>query len=142
MSDALNVLKARRAEIARELERLRREDQELAAVETVLDRYAEGEFVLHSERMVPAARSTPKSQREMVLAVLEDCIPPWVSSGDLVREARSRWGLEVDIKSLRPLLSVMKNENLIARAGRQLALKRRAREQEPKGARRRGAGRS
>lgn len=131
MTNAMSVLKARRQEIANTIERLKAEDKELASAEAVVERLAAG-AAKTSGAAPPRARAakalakaSPRSQRTLVLQLLSSCDPPWLGSGEIVKEVRSRYGVEIPERSLRPLLSVMKRERLIARAGRQVALSER-----------------
>jgi hypothetical protein len=130
MTNAMSALKARRQEIANTIERLKAEDKELASAEAVVERLAAG--AAKTSGVAPRARAaralskgSSRSQRTLVIQLLSSCDPPWLGSGEIVKEVRSRYGVEIPERSLRPLLSVMKRERLIARAGRQVALSER-----------------
>ena len=127
VSDPLAVLRARRAEIAREIELLRGEDADLATAENVLGRYAN--LSRPGQAPVPAPRrksERPGSQREFVMDVLLDCDPPWLQTGEILEAVARRWNHKIPAQSLRPLLSGMKREGVIARRGRLVALSSRA----------------
>ncbi len=120
VADPLSVLRARRAEIAREIELLRGEDADLATAETVLARFS-------GERAHPPAAplrkgERPTSQREFVIAVLSESDPAWLQTGEIIAEVKKRWTHKIPAPSLRPLLSGMKREGVIARRGRLIAL--------------------
>lgn len=129
MTDPLAILRVRRAEIARQIELLRGEDADLATAEAVLSRYAGGDG---RARQAPAPgrrkgqERRPQSQREFVIAVLSACEPAWLQANEILEEIPRRWGHEISAKSLRPLLSAMKREGVIARRGRLVALAQRA----------------
>jgi hypothetical protein len=127
--DALEVVQARRDEIARELDSLRHEDQQLEIAEQALRKLAVRPAPLNAARILstaPAAHREPRSQREVVLQVLREAKEPWMRSGEIVDQAHTRWSIRVPEKSLRPLLSVMKREGAIVRRGRLIAATDRA----------------
>jgi hypothetical protein len=128
MSDALTVIRTRRAEIARAIELLRVEDEELATTEVVLQRLGgETGAVSRPGTELQAHRwARPRSQREFVLDVLANCDTPWLRTREIVKHAKGRWGVSLPETSLRPLLSVMKRQKLIVRQGRVVALRERA----------------
>ena len=128
MSDPLITIRTRRAEIARAIELLRTEDDELATTEAVLQRLG-GQVATVARPGGEAQRWTrPRSQREFVLDVLSNSENAWLRIGEIVKQARARWGVSIPEPSLRPLLSVMKRRNVIVRQGRVVALRERAAE--------------
>jgi hypothetical protein len=130
MSDALTVIRTRRAEIVRAIELLRVEDDELATTEAVLQRLGgkPGE-ALHAAMELQAHQwARPRSQREFVLDVLASSPTPWLRTREIVKHAKARWGVSIPEASLRPLLSVMKRQKLLVRQGRVVALRERAQE--------------
>jgi hypothetical protein len=126
MSDTLATIQARRAEIARAISLLQTEDQELATAEAVLQRFSRAAKPGSTVGLPPNPRSRPRNQREFVLDVLASSEPVWLRSSDIVRLAKLRWGVDLPEPSLRPLLSVMKQQRLIVRKGRLVALSERA----------------
>ncbi|MBL8544348.1 MAG: hypothetical protein JNJ63_11135 [Hyphomonadaceae bacterium] len=144
MNDPVSVIRARRAEIALQLESLRAEDGELAAAEAVLSRLAGAERSVSSgssRRRAPPpsqapsqtpaqarrTRPLPRSQREFVLEALRTCTPPWRRTNDVLDDIFARWGVRIAAKSVRPLISGLKREGVIERQGRLIALAERAR---------------
>lgn len=125
----MSALRARREEIARAMEKLKAEDQELASAEAVLVRLTGAPSGKRSQSAPALAaaqvRGAPRSQRSLVIKLLSSCDPPWLGSGDIVKQVKERWGVEIPERSLRPLLSAMKRERVIARSGRQVALSER-----------------
>jgi hypothetical protein len=138
MNDAMSALRARREEIARAIEKLKNEDQELATAEAVLSRLGsngarQGGMPatsgagrgMSSVRAAQQVRGAPRSQRSLVIQTLASCDPPWLKSGEIVEQVKERYGVKIPERSLRPLLSAMKRERIIARSGRQVALSER-----------------
>lgn len=125
----LAAIAARRLEIQNEFERLKAEDIELARTEAVLSRFSTPRRA--SPNPPRPSHSHPKSHREIVIAALGSSPTPWVRATDIVGVAKTRWGIAIAEKSLRPLLTVMKREGAIARDGRWVALPERAREKLP-----------
>lgn len=131
MTNAKTALKSRRAEIASAIERLKAEDKELAAAEAVLERLGLSASISNdaragaSEMRAQSKKGSPPSQRTLVIQLLSSCDPPWLGSGEIVRQVKARYGVEIPERSLRPLLSAMKRERVIARSGRQVALSER-----------------
>lgn len=140
MSDALSIIRARRAEIAEAIEALKDEDRDLGTAELVLARLAGGAEPLraaHQSSAKSAAKSVaptarvaeakvrPSSQRGMVMEVLRHNSEPWLRSGELIAEVQRLWGAQVPEMSLRPLLSAMKRERVIVRDGHLIALRER-----------------
>lgn len=124
MSDALVSIRARRAEIALAISLLQSEDDELATTEAVLQRF---NGAGPTKSMTASRRAQrPRSQREYVLDVLASSDSPWLRSRDIARLAKGRWGVVIPEPSLRPLLSVMKQQKIIVRNGRLVALRERA----------------
>lgn len=121
MNDALSALRLKREEIARAVERLKAEDAELANAEAVLSRLSRSGSV-ESPVETATKKGAPLSQRSLVIKALASCDPPWVKSGDIVKEVKERYGVQIPELSLRPLLSALKRERIIARSGRQVAL--------------------
>ena len=136
--DALNAIRARRAEIARAIEALAIEDQELATTETVLARLTGGKSAppqrpaksrdATSEAKAPAR---PQSQRALVLETLARSDDAWLRSKDIISEIYKRWGERVPELSLRPLLTTLKNSRQVVRRGRFVALRERSAESRP-----------
>ena len=143
MLDAITALRTRRAEIARAIEALVAEDQELATTEQVLARLSgEGEptrgrgaALVRSagERTKGATRALkrPRSQREFVLDALSQASEPWLRTTDIIAEVKARWGEVIPEMSLRPLLTNLKKSRHITRQGRYVALRERAHEAKP-----------
>lgn len=132
------VIRARRAEIARQLAKLKAEDEELALVEQVLSRFAHRDTqdgAPHSSTGVRQRLLSPRSQREYVLDALSASDAVWLRSDQIVALARKRWGVVISERSLRPLLSVMKRDGQIVRQGRVLALPERVEERKAVGSR-------
>jgi hypothetical protein len=128
MSDPLITIRTRRSEIARAIELLRTEDDELATTEAVLQRLG-GQVATVARPSGEAQRwARPRSQREFVLDVLSNSDSAWLETREIVRQAKARWGVSIPEPSLRPLLSVMKRRNVIVRRGRVVALRERAAE--------------
>jgi len=146
----IELVRARRARIAREIELLRAEEAELALAEAALERLArsigvepprsedldqleKGLTALHQASVAEIGREPksdsgwvrPATQRDYILKVLEEASPPWVHSRDIQAVARERWGVVLPIQSLRPLLTSMKTKGVIVRKGRLIALRRR-----------------
>lgn len=136
MNDPSTTLRARRIEIARAIEALRAEDEELAIAEQVLGRLADGApSPRHAQAPLaiaaPRARTAdgpPQSQRELVLDALAASPAAWLRTRDIIMVAKKRWGVTIPEKSLRPLLSVLKNARQIVRQGRVVALPERVSE--------------
>lgn len=127
MRDKLEALRARRADIAREIKLLSDEDSELAVAETVFLRLS-GEHAPVKERASHKLEpDSPGTQREYVLWALNRSPQPWISSGEIIAMVSREWGVTIPERSLRPLLSVMKREGEISRQGRTLASRERAR---------------
>ncbi|MEZ5960632.1 MAG: hypothetical protein R3C30_09440 [Hyphomonadaceae bacterium] len=127
MTITLADIQARRDEIAREIERLRLEDEELAIAEQVLERLSGAEPRPRRPQPTPQAANAPRSQREFVLDALETSPEPWLKAKEIIAMARKRWAVVIPEKSLRPLLTMMKNQRLIERRGRLVAIRHRAR---------------
>lgn len=127
MTVTLADILARRDVIAREIERLRLEDEELAIAEQVMERLGGVEPKPRRPLAAPQAANAPRSQREFVLDAPETSPEPWLLAKEIIAIARTRWSVAIPEKSLRPLLTVMKNQRLIERRGRLVALRRRAR---------------
>lgn len=127
MAVTLADIQARRDEIARDIERLRLEDEELAIAEQVLERLGGAEPRPRRAVPAPQAANAPRSQRELVLDALEASAEPWLKAKEIIALVRKRWSVAIPEKSLRPLLTMMKNQRLIERRGRLLALRHRAR---------------
>lgn len=127
MAITLADIQARRDTIAREIECLRLEDEELAIAEQVMERLGGTEPRARQPFATPQAANAPRSQREFVLDALEISPEPWLKAKEIIAIARKRWSVVIPEKSLRPLLTVMKNQRLIERRGRLIALRRRAR---------------
>ena len=152
MSDPIAALRARRAEIARALEALEAEEAELATAEAVLLRLAppSARAKLASLASPPphAPRAQPRSfapaeipparrralrqssQRARVLEILATCNPAWVTIDDIVRIAARR-NFKISVNSLRPRLTLMKDDGEIVRDRRLIALRERALEARP-----------
>lgn len=131
MTDVLSALRARRKEIARSIELLRSEDEQLAQTEDVLTRLNSAAVRGVSEdraAFYSAPASRPTSQREAVLAVLSSSARAWLKSGEIAAQAQALWGMAIPELSLRPLLSNMRDSGEIVRRGRLIALKTRASE--------------
>ncbi len=134
MTNPSDTLRARRVQIAEMIETLRAEDQELEIAEQVLARMDAGSIRAPAKQggarlMAPrmsAIGDAPKSQRELVLDALAASSIPWIRARDIISLAKSRWGVTIPEKSLRPLLSVLKNNRRIVRHGRVVALRERA----------------
>jgi hypothetical protein len=62
------------------------------------------------------------------LQALETSQKAWVSAAEIIDLVRAQWGIVIPERSLRPLLSNMKGEGEIVRAGRVVALYSRGRE--------------
>jgi hypothetical protein len=132
---SISAIRARRSEISQQIERLRAEDEELRAVERVLQRLSapradEGEVLVLPDSGEGRSRlrdfRTPRSQREFVLDALATSEQAWLRSDEIIEHARKTWGVVISELSLRPLLSVMKRDGQIVRQGRALALPERA----------------
>jgi hypothetical protein len=140
MNKSLDAIVERRALIAREIEQLRAEDEELAVAEQVLERLDLPTGLDRRRADAPPkgngrpnsngrrAAKMPKTQREFVLDALGASPTALLRTRDIVALAESRWGVDIPEKSLRPLLTVMKNERRIERSGRVVALRERAHE--------------
>lgn len=134
MIDPIAVLRRKRGEISLVLARLRDEVARLEAdlldletAEAVLVRI--GQSPSAGEKIAgespSRANSRPKSQRQFVIEALQQCEPIWVRSGTIVELIQQKWGVSVPERSLRPLLTSLKREHVIARDGRLIALQSR-----------------
>jgi hypothetical protein len=147
MQANLNSVKARRVMIARQVDELRAEDEELASVETILARLAGGGARAPQKRGRkpgrPAAkarkangkangaakaskktrgrRSESGSQRELVLATLKKSGAGWMDVKQIIASVKSAHGVSIPPRSLSPLLSNMKKAGVIQRQGRRVA---------------------
>lgn len=124
MSNALATIRARREEIACAIAALHSEDDELAITEAVLMRFNGG--VQAATKPLARRGPRPRTQREFVLEALASSETPWLRSSEIARLVKRRWGVIVPEPSLRPLLSVMKQQKIIVRNGRLVALRERA----------------
>lgn len=126
MSNAMSAVRTRREEIGRSMERLKAEDQELATAEAVLARL-EAKTESSSVRVAAPVDSASLSQRALVIKLLSSSDCEWLRSGDILKQIKERYGVDIPERSVRPLLSVMKRERVIARSGRLVALAERVR---------------
>jgi hypothetical protein len=139
MSDApmknanLEAVRFRRAQVSDEIRRLKAEDAQLQIAEQVLRRLTPEAFVGATpiaQRAAPRPGSrkptTPRSQRDLVLRVLQDCDDPWLSTREVIDQIKQKWSVAIPEKSLRPLLSLLKRDGDIVRHGRVVALADRA----------------
>lgn len=129
MPKPLIAVRARRAEIARTIERLSAEDAELAVTEQVLARLLGAKGARTPYPPVPAVAGRalrPRSQREFVLDALARSDAAWLKSAEIIAFVQKTWGEVIPEMSLRPLLTNLKRANQIVRQGRLVALKARA----------------
>jgi len=127
----LDNVRARRAEISRAKEALEKEDQELAIAEKVAEkldpslvssvtRVADPDLVVPNKLLATAA---PKRHSDLVLSTLKASANTWFESSEELREeVRRIYGIEIIRGSFLPLLTSLKNEGLIVRDGRKVAL--------------------
>lgn len=142
----LAAIRARRAEIAKAMEVLAIEDQQLATTEQVLSRLGNSNAAAPSPGFEPGRRRATqlnqkprfRTQREFVLEALAVSPAAWLRTADLVAYVKSRWGEVMPELSLRPLLTKLKHEGLIIRSGRLVASRERSSEAKPRSARRKG----
>ena len=147
--DALIAIRDRRRQIAEQVARLGAEDKELIVAESVLARLGSdidaGDKTVGSKIVGPGNASggskiqagvsqgqLPRSQRELVIEALSSSHSAWLLTREIVVAVRDRWAVEIPEKSLRPLLSALKNSRRIVREGRMVALSARAREARPR----------
>ena len=146
MQANLNSVKARRVMIARQLDELRAEDEELASVETILARLSGGgartpqkrgrklgrpattrkangkaNGAAKSGKKTRGRRSDSGSQRELVLATLKKSGAGWMDVKQIIASVKSTHGVNIPPRSLSPLLSNMKKAGVIQRQGRKVA---------------------
>lgn len=111
---------------------LEAEERELAIAEKVLRRMEGGAEAPHkreamSTKAVANDGGAQKSQRAYLLEGLEAAETPWVTSGELLSLIQERWGARLPATSVRPLLTLLRNEGLIVRDNRRIALAKRTR---------------
>lgn len=118
--EALNQLRARRQEIARLKAELDKEDQDLSVAERVFLKLSGVEIV--AQHREPLIDRLVRGNKALVVAALEDEPQPWMTA-DQIRSAIERTrGHLIGKSTLFPLLTAMKNEGLIVRNGRVVAL--------------------
>lgn len=118
--EALNQLRARRQEIARLKAELDKEDQDLSVAERVFLKLSGVEIVVQPRE--PLIDRLVRGNKALVVAALEDEPQPWMTA-DQIRSAIERTrGHLIGKSTLFPLLTAMKNEGLIVRNGRVVAL--------------------
>src|SRR5262249_3688589 len=110
----LDLIRARRAEIAKARKALDQEEAELMAAERTIVRLTGGA----SKGANGAATSKP-TQKEMVIGALK--AGPVESIRALQAEIARIYGIEVKLTSLQPLVSFMTGKELV-RDGRRVAL--------------------
>lgn len=130
----LELLERRRLEIKRQMSVLRAEDEELAIAERVLRRIHDGAGSQRGggpgslkKAANDRANGVPRSQREYVLVALERSERPWITTRDLLALVEQEWGVSLPAMSVRPLLTVLRDEGAIVRDNRLVALARRVR---------------
>jgi hypothetical protein len=132
--DTLNLIRARRAEIAKQhqsarrvLETLEKEDAELEAAERVIVRLAGTTKVDGS-----AVPSGKLSQRDAVISALRLSADPWFCDASALREEASKlYGQEIAQTTFQPLLSTLTNKDrVVVREGPKVALAERIKKQE------------
>ena len=120
--------RARRAKIAEQISALQAEDKGLAYAQDVLESLAEGDggFHIHVKPrprpLVVVYPTPPRGQAHKVLEVMRDSPKVWWKSADLAEAYKERFGAEIVQASLHPLLSKLKNDGIIVRVGRNVAL--------------------
>ena len=154
MQANLSSVKARRAYIARQLDELQSEDAELATVEQILSRLAQGQrngaatkprgrppggAVRATIARRGKAKAQPKkngargkrnragSQRELVLAALKKPGAGWMDVKQIIAHVKETHGVAMPPRSISPLLSNLKKSGAIVRNGRRVALPGRGR---------------
>ncbi|MES1158292.1 MAG: hypothetical protein ABUL42_00190 [Terricaulis silvestris] len=136
--EALRAIGIRRSEIRAELERLREEDSDLAIAETVLGKLygdAADSVVFTTDLAVgkagvaatlPRVQSArPRNQRELVIEALRLSKHPWLRTHELAELIAQEFSVDIPMRNLRPLLSVMKQEGDLIRDGRLVGLQER-----------------
>lgn len=123
MSDLIQV-RARRANIAQLRAALDKEDAELATVERVLLRLS-GEAPAATSQREPLGVRIVRGNKALVTRVLEDVPHPWMTADEIKNEIERTTGNVIGKTTLFPLLTAMKNEGLIVRDNRRVALPRR-----------------
>jgi hypothetical protein len=149
MQTNLSSIKARRAFIARQLNQLQSEDDELATVEEILARLAKAPRSTPGKRRgrPPAQKAVGKSkvkakakkgagrgkrngaglsQRELVLAALKKPGAGWMDVRQIIAWVKENHGVAMPPRSISPLLSNLKKSGAIVRTGRRVALPERA----------------
>lgn len=126
----LQKIRDMRADLARQRAALEKQDAELAIAEKVMTQI-EGSDTPTLPGLVPfpAPPAPPPtaggSRRERVLEALSG-EKVWMTSAEVNQEIARRYGALMKGTSLYPLLSLLKKERVIVRAGDKIAIKRRA----------------
>ena len=151
MQTNLSSIKSRRAFIARQLDQLQSEDEELATVEEILARLAKAPRSTPGKRRgrPPAQKAAGKvkvkakakakngagrgkrngsglSQRELVLAALKKPGAGWMDVRQIIAWVKENHGVTMPPRSISPLLSNLKKTGAIVRNGRRVSLPVRA----------------
>ena len=122
MTDPLQLIRARRAEIAQARKALDAEDAELQSAEKTVLRLSTQEGWT-TNFGVPAKAAGPHTQRELVVATLRDSENLWFDSVAALRDEIERvHGRDIKITSLQPLVSMMTGESVIKRNGSKVGL--------------------
>ena len=123
--DAINQLRARRQEIARLKAELDKEEQDLLVTERVLRKLSGLPDVEPSVRRVQLMDGLIRGNKALVVAALEDEPQPWMTADQIKSAIERTRGHIIGKSTLFPLLTAMKNEGLIVRNGRVVALAKR-----------------
>jgi hypothetical protein len=129
----LDLIRTRRAEIARQREALDLEEQDLAVTERTLARlqdsakWGSGTPASAPSPDHPALKGgQPSGNRAYILAALEAAPDPWVASGSaLLGLIKSIYNYDLNQNSLYPVLGDLSSKGLIKRENGRLALAKR-----------------
>lgn len=125
-SPDLQSVRARRAEIAQLLRTLKTEDADLAVAERVLLQLTPDGSPPPKQRLTRRGRQEGgKSQRALVLEALAQSKSEWLDVAGIISYVAKNHAIAIPRKTLSPLLTYLKNDGLVVRDGRRVALKSR-----------------
>lgn len=122
----LDLVRARRAEIAQQRLALDNEDADLAVTERTLEKLkARKEAAKRPEAPLVKSSSGPErlSIKEKIIAVLRDAPTVWAPDTSVVwNDIQDRFGVAVNKNSFHPLMHSLVSDGIVVREGKQIAL--------------------